>query len=154
VAFACADGAGQEIKCVDGAVGRHTVAVVQSHAACGSTTLQAEDSSGRLGENVTDPGGRPARSYGGKLRAGHYHDDIPLPRQEPFGRTHRHSRQPMRRELMRRTDQPIPSLPRAVVQSVTMACCAAWRVTFPEQTAVCSFVSTGSFLLLTPPPGL
>ncbi len=41
-----------------------------------------------------------------------------------------------------------------MVQSVTMACCAALRVTFPEQTAVCSFDSTGSFLLLTPEPGL
>lgn len=42
----------------------------------------------------------------------------------------------------------------AVVRSVTMARCAAWRVTLPEQTAVCSLVSTGSFLLLMPPPGL
>jgi len=43
--------------------------------------------------------------------------------------------------------QPRPSLLRAVVQSVTIACCAAARVTVPLQTAVCSFVSTRSFLL-------
>ena len=41
---------------------------------------------------------------------------------------------------------------RAVVQSVTIACCACARVILPEQTAVCSFVSTGSFRLLTPEP--
>lgn len=63
-------------------------------------------------------------------------------------------------ETVRLFDATVHQLPhqarwrvaRAVVQSVTMACCAAARVTWPLQTAVCSFVSTGSFLLLTPEP--
>ena len=35
-----------------------------------------------------------------------------------------------------------------------MAFCAAARVTWPSQTAVCGFVSTGSFALFTPEPFL
>lgn len=50
------------------------------------------------------------------------------------------------------TCQLRPRRLRAVVQSVTIARCAAASVTCPSQTAVCSFVSTGSFLLLTPAP--
>ncbi|MER6573084.1 hypothetical protein ABT288_44835 [Streptomyces sp. NPDC001093] len=82
-----------------------------------------------------------ARRYGGKRRA---QQATTMPHQQP--------------ELLflkqRAAPQLRPSLLRAVVQSVTMALCAAARVTFPEQTAVCNFVSTGSFLLLMPPPGL